>query len=346
MFKDHQPLRLLATVTGLSIAAMLSAGGTAASAAPAVAAPGAGAPAASRIGDAPAWEISGFGDVDHQTARAGEAFAKNLRNEVREIGGGLVPGAVVHFEITGSTGSYFGEPGRAVVKVSTDASGVATAPTMTAGSTPGGFDIKVTTPDSPGSNPAYYAATVEGQVSLTKPKITAPARNEVSPTMRLTGTGEAGARIRLADEDHEPLPGTPSVDVAPDGTWSLEWASGRRDEPLLTVTALQDKDGRSSASDPLTVQVKQVLIESPAEGSTLNASSTWLTVRGRGIPGDSITVTGCTLGVPCTPYGSVKVEPNGLWSISKSAPGFYPGYAYVEAKSSSGFQDRADFILE
>ncbi|WIE70337.1 Ig-like domain-containing protein [Curtobacterium sp. MCLR17_054] len=341
MFKKHQRLRLLTAAAGAGMAAMLSIGGAAVSALPAVATP-------DSRSDAPAWEISGFGDVDNQTARAGEAFAKNLRNEVREMGGRLVPDAVVQYEITGKTGSYFGEPGRSVVKVPTNASGLATAPAMTAGTTSGAFAIKVTTPESPGSNPAYYQATVAAQPSLAIPTIIAPPRNEVSPTMRLTGTGEAGARIRLADEKHTPLPGSPRVDVTKEGTWSLEWASGQRDEPRLTVTALQDKDGRSNTSDPLTVQVKQVLIESPEEGSVLSASSTRLTVRGRGIPGDIITVTGCTIGKPCTPYGATEVQSDGLWSITKEARGFYPGNAYVEAGSFWSFfqfQDRANFIL-
>ena len=81
---------------------------------------------------------------DNQTTAVGTPFASPLRATVLSAAGGAVSGASVTFTLpsTGASARFPGGSSRTVV--STDSSGVATAPTLTANSNPGTYTASAT----------------------------------------------------------------------------------------------------------------------------------------------------------------------------------------------------------
>ncbi|MEU1779172.1 hypothetical protein ABZ545_06735 [Streptomyces abikoensis] len=112
----------------------------------------------------PVKTISGFSRLDNQHARPGEPFGQPLQVEARDNNGKLVPKAQIRFEIVrNATGSSFKtkpKPGP-TADVQTDDDGLATAPELLAGHTPGKFTVKVTAPGSKGHAPSTYTAHVD-----------------------------------------------------------------------------------------------------------------------------------------------------------------------------------------
>ncbi|MFJ1931658.1 hypothetical protein ACIPLC_15655 [Kitasatospora sp. NPDC086801] len=101
-----------------------------------------------------------MGSCNHQKAAAGSSFKKRLKVTATDAADGSpLAGVPVLFSVSGSTGSHF--PGNATsVEAVTDGQGVATAPALTAGPTPGPVTISIEAPHNAGSNPAHYQAEV------------------------------------------------------------------------------------------------------------------------------------------------------------------------------------------
>lgn len=111
----------------------------------------------------PVKAISGFSHLNNQHARPGEPFGQPLQVEARDTNGKMVPAARIRFEVDAATGSTFKvnpKPDRAA-EVFTSDKGLATAPELVAGPTPGKAIITVTAPDSKGHAPAHYTAHVD-----------------------------------------------------------------------------------------------------------------------------------------------------------------------------------------
>lgn len=107
--------------------------------------------------------ISGYGHLDNQHAEARQPFGQELQVEARDKDGDLVPHAHIRFQADAASGSKFttasGPSTSAETETNTD--GVATAPKLIAGSTPGRVTITVTAPTSKGHAPATYTAHVD-----------------------------------------------------------------------------------------------------------------------------------------------------------------------------------------
>ena len=91
-----------------------------------------------------------------QSAAVGAAFATALKATVKDGGGNLISGATVTFTApgTGATGTF---GGLATADAVTNASGVATAPTLTAGTVSGGYTVAATVVGV--VNPANFSLT-------------------------------------------------------------------------------------------------------------------------------------------------------------------------------------------
>lgn len=103
--------------------------------------------------------FNGFGASDKQHAQRDTDFQTPLRVEARN-GSDLVPEARVRFEVTAGDAA-FRSTNTTVTEATSDSSGIATAPVLHAGHTPGPVTIRITSPDNPGASPSVYSATID-----------------------------------------------------------------------------------------------------------------------------------------------------------------------------------------
>ncbi|MGA5129926.1 hypothetical protein ACPCTO_08985 [Streptomyces olivoreticuli] len=89
--------------------------------------------------------LSGFDRLNNQHAKPGEPFGQPLEVEARDTHGEFVPGARIRFEVDPGTGSTFAtpKPGR-TAEADTNDDGLATAPELLAGPTPGQATVVIT----------------------------------------------------------------------------------------------------------------------------------------------------------------------------------------------------------
>ena len=113
-----------------------------------------------------------------QTATVGAAFAQKLAVMVKDSANAAIPNVSVTFQApnSGQSGAFGAPCGGSTCVVSTNASGVATAPTFTANGSPGAF------------NATAVVGGLSATFSLTNIANTAPTADSVSPT---SGSGSA-----------------------------------------------------------------------------------------------------------------------------------------------------------
>ncbi|MFI9052590.1 hypothetical protein [Streptomyces sp. NPDC053427] len=106
--------------------------------------------------------LSGFDRLNNQHAKPGEPFGQPLQVEARDTNGEFVPGARIRFEVDAGTGSTFAaqKPGR-TAEADTNDDGLATAPELLAGPTPGQATVTITAPGHKGHAPTRYTAHVD-----------------------------------------------------------------------------------------------------------------------------------------------------------------------------------------
>jgi len=112
-----------------------------------------------------------------QSAPVSTAYAQPLVATVTDGSGAPVAGVPVTFTAPSSGASATFAGGAAAVSVSTDASGVATTPTLTANATTGAFQVTASTANS--STPASYTLT-NGSAATTSPSASPSASTSTS----------------------------------------------------------------------------------------------------------------------------------------------------------------------
>src|SRR5262249_15835661 len=131
--------------TGIALSPVLTANGIAGSYSVAATIPGIGSPVSFSLSNTPggAETISAFAGTP-RNATVGTAYTTPPEAMVRDVFGNGVPGASVTFgapATTGPSGTFGGTP-----IATTNAAGVATAPTFTADTFAGSFQVSASTP--------------------------------------------------------------------------------------------------------------------------------------------------------------------------------------------------------
>jgi uncharacterized repeat protein (TIGR01451 family) len=134
---------------------------------------------------------------NNQSANTGQAFGTPLSVTVTDADGNPVPDTTVTFSIVSGTGgsANFGSSGQTVTET-TNASGVATAPTLDAGSTAGAVAVTATA----GTGSATFVETVTSTgparadlaISMSAPKTLAPGATGTI-TLTVTNNGPSAA---------------------------------------------------------------------------------------------------------------------------------------------------------
>jgi hypothetical protein len=170
-----------------------------------------------------------------QSATVSTAFATALQATVKDQNGNPFSGATVTFTAptSGASGTFPGS--LTTVTATTNASGVATAPTFTANSTAGGYTVTASVAGV--ATPASFSLTNNPLVSTT---ITATAGTPQSATVTTAFTTALQATVK--DQNGNPFPGATVTFTAP-----TSGASGTFPGSLTTVTAMTNASGVATA---------------------------------------------------------------------------------------------------
>ncbi|GGO91340.1 BapA/Bap/LapF family large adhesin [Stakelama pacifica] len=163
-----------------------------------------------------------------------------------------------------------------------------------------GISLSVTQSDGAGNiSPATSAPTPD----LTAPDAPAATINASGDT--ITGTGEAGATVRVTDADGKVI-GTAMID--PDGNYSVALVPAETDGEALGVT---QRDAAGNASAPTSLTAPDLSApDAPAASVTADGSA----VTGTGEPGTEVRVTGSG----GTLLGTGQVNGDGSYSVTLS----------------------------
>lgn len=153
-------------------------------------------------------------------------------------------------------------------------------------------------------------------VPVTAPDNTPPALPVLAPLtangLTLTGTGEAGATIKVTSATGASLG---STTVRTDGTFSVTLSSAQLNGETLNVT---QTDAANNVSGTVTTRAAD--LTDPLGVTNLSVSQDGLIVNGRGEAGATVTVatTGAAIGTP--PLGTAIVRADGTFSVTLSTP--------------------------
>ncbi|MGN6635028.1 MAG: hypothetical protein ACTHJ6_06135, partial [Oryzihumus sp.] len=170
-----------------------------------------------------------------QSTRVGTAFSAPLVAVVRDGSGNPVPGISVTFTaaVGGASGSF---PGAATVSVTTNASGLATAPTFTANTTAGSYTVSATATGvaTPAAFPLTNTAAAASTVSV----------SSGSSQSATVGTAFGSPLVaKVVDAYNNPVPGVVVTFSAPPPSG----ATGTFPGPTATATGTTGADGLATA---------------------------------------------------------------------------------------------------
>ncbi len=153
-----------------------------------------------------------------QHATVGTAFGTALAATVTDASGNVVPNATVTFTAptTGATATF---PGGATATATTNAQGVATVPTLTAGTTAGAFTVTASAPGT--GTPATFALTNDPGAPAS---VTATAGTPQSAPV--TTTFPVALAVRVADQHGNAVPNVTVTFTAPTTGASGTFAGG------------------------------------------------------------------------------------------------------------------------
>jgi len=224
-----------------------------------------------------------------QSATVNTAFATPLSVTVRDGSGNPVSGAVVTFTITtaGAGGTFAG--GATTVTATTNASGVATAPALTANGTTGTFTVTATTPSV--ATPAVF--------TLTNTSITLTANAGTTPQSAFTGT-VFGTPLSVTVQDSN---GNPVSGVVVTFTVSNRGGSGIFAVGASTVaTVTSNISGIATAPILIAGSVGSFVVTATASGgvtpAVFNLAATSITVAANAGTTPQSAFTGTVFGTP------------------------------------------------
>jgi Bacterial Ig-like domain (group 1)/Domain of unknown function DUF11 len=133
-----------------------------------------------------------------QTAAPSGAFPTALQATVTDASGHPVPGAAVTFTVASGSASF---PGGSTATATTNAQGIATAPTLTAGATSGAVEVTASTPAGSGTAQTMFMESVvtdgparaDLSVALDTPASLAHGGASGTITIRVTNNGPSTA---------------------------------------------------------------------------------------------------------------------------------------------------------
>jgi VCBS repeat-containing protein len=185
----------------------------------------------------------------------------------------------------------------------------------TATVTPGGtYVVILTTPQLNGETLHVTQADAEGDVSppatAIAPDLTPPAAPvaaiDATGTI-VTGTGEPGATVRVADASGTVL-GTATVGA--NGNYTVVLGTPQTNGQALSVT---QADAAANVSPAVPVTAPDT---TPPAAPTATVSADGATVTGTGEPGATVTITNAA----GTPLGTATVAPGGTYSATLATP--------------------------
>ena len=261
--------------------------------------------------------------------------APNINNtpDGTQLTGTGEPGSTI--TLTGPDGTPLVDVGGNPVTATVDPNGEwsvsGIAPPLTDGT-----DVTATSTDAAG-NSSSATETVRVATGDTTPP-PAPNINNTPDGTQLTGTGEPGSTITLAEPDGTPLvdvggnPVTATVD--PNGEWSVSGiAPPLTDGTDVTATSTDAAGNSSSTTETISIGTGDT---TPPPAPNINNTPDGTQLTGTGEPGTTITLAGPD-GTPLVDVGgnpvTTTVDPNGEWSVSGIAPPLTDG-ADVTATST------------
>ncbi|MDH4744378.1 Ig-like domain-containing protein, partial [Sphingomonas sp. CBMAI 2297] len=185
----------------------------------------------------------------------------------------------------------------------------------TATVTPGGtYVVILTTPQLNGETLHVTQADAEGDVSppatAIAPDLTPPAAPvaaiDATGTI-VTGTGEPGATVRVADASGTVL-GTATVGA--NGNYTVVLGTPQTNGQALSVT---QADAAANVSPAVPITAPDT---TPPAAPTATVSADGATVTGTGEPGATVTITNAA----GTPIGTATVAPGGTYSATLATP--------------------------
>jgi hypothetical protein len=209
-----------------------------------------------------------------QSAPVTTAFPTALQATVKDSGGNLVSGASVTFTApaSGASGTFTGGTnGGTTITVTTNSSGVATAPAFTANATGGAYNVNASVAGVAANAVFALTNTVAPDITIVKSHTGAfTVGQNGTYTIKVTnnGTGPTTGTVTVTDT----LPaGLTFISGSTTGGWSCAAAGQTVTCTNATVGVLAAKGGNSTVT--LTVSVGPSAISSPTNFTVTNSAS-------------------------------------------------------------------------
>jgi hypothetical protein len=190
-----------------------------------------------------------------QAAKVGVTFATPLAAQVTDADGNPIPGATVTWTVTAGSATFTG--GQSTATGTTDSTGVATAPDLTAGSAGGPVTVEVSTAGV--ADPATYQLSVQQAPAITSgdaATFTVGRAGHVTitttgyPVPVVTWTGPLPAGISFTDngDGTATLAGTPAAGTAGTYPLTIDVETGVSDPTQAFTLTVIDANGSASSS--------------------------------------------------------------------------------------------------